>query len=411
MKEFLELNFRTLIQNMSIIYATLCVVLAFVQTPSDEVYRPCRRAKWLFAAAFATMSANLAVYCVLADGDWTRVNYVIEFVDISLFYLEAIFYCYAFFTLLNRRYATWRRVALDAVLWTVASLLAFVALLDGMDSVRDLLMLVALALLLAFVIRFVYSFFVQYGINGHQLDDYFSCDMHRFVKWISTSVVMLTVLWLLAILTMFQNVYFNWLFQAYVVSLNIYIAVNFINYAGRHACVSKAFDADADGQADEAEGVAETAAAEVGNVADAEAENAAVAGTEGDDASASAADVETECVSEPSAPQPIGIEASVNRWVEDKRFLGTQLNVEELAAELGTTKVALSFYINNRYGVNFSAWMASLRIEEAKRMMAADPNMRLEDIAMAVGFSSLSYFSKVFSQREGVPPTRWRKEV
>ena len=174
MKAFLELNFRTLIQNMSIIYATLCVVLAFVQTPSDEVYRPCRRAKWLFAAAFATMSANLAVYCVLADGDWTRVNYVIEFVDISLFYLEAIFYCYAFFTLLNRRYATWRRVALDAVLWTVASLLAFVALLDGMDSVRDLLMLVALALLLAFVIRFVYSFFVQYGINGHQLDDNFS---------------------------------------------------------------------------------------------------------------------------------------------------------------------------------------------------------------------------------------------
>lgn len=389
MKEFLELNFRTLIQDVSIFYATLCVVLAFVQTPSDEVYRPYRRAKWLFAAAFAAMSANLAVYCVVADGDWTRVNYVIEFVDISLFYLEAIFYCYAFFTLLNKHYATWRRIAIDAVLWTVASLLAFVALLDGMDSVRDLLMLVALALLLAFVIRFVYSFFVQYGINGHQLDDYFSCDMHRFVKWISTSVVLLTVLWLLAILTMFQNVYFNWLFQAYVVSLNIYIAVNFINYAGRHACVSKAFDADADGQADEAEGVAETAAAEA----------------------ESAADVETECVTEPSAPQPIGIEASVNRWVEDKRFLGTQLNVEELAAELGTTKVALSFYINNRYGVNFSAWMASLRIEEAKRMMAADPNMRLEDIAMAVGFSSLSYFSKVFSQREGVPPTRWRKEV
>ena len=389
MKEFLELNFRTLIQDVSIIYATLCVVLAFVQTPSDEVYRPYRRAKWLFAAAFAAMSANLAVYCVVADGDWTRVNYVIEFVDISLFYLEAIFYCYAFFTLLNKHYATWRRIAIDAVLWTVASLLAFVALLDGMDSVRDLLMLVALALLLAFVIRFVYSFFVQYGINGHQLDDYFSCDMHRFVKWISTSVVLLTVLWLLAILTMFQNVYFNWLFQAYVVSLNIYIAVNFINYAGRHACVSKAFDADADGQADEAEGVVETAAAEA----------------------ESTADVETDCASEPSAPQPIGIEASVNRWVEDKRFLGTQLNVEELAAELGTTKVALSFYINNRYGVNFSAWMASLRIEEAKRMMAADPNMRLEDIAMAVGFSSLSYFSKVFSLREGVPPTRWRKEV
>lgn len=389
MKEFLELNFRTLIQDVSIIYATLCVVLAFVQTPSDEVYRPYRRAKWLFAAAFAAMSANLAVYCVVADGDWTRVNYVIEFVDISLFYLEAIFYCYAFFTLLNKHYATWRRIAIDAVLWTVASLLAFVALLDGMDSVRDLLMLVALALLLAFVIRFVYSFFVQYGINGHQLDDYFSCDMHRFVKWISTSVVLLTVLWLLAILTMFQNVYFNWLFQAYVVSLNIYIAVNFINYAGRHACVSKAFDADADGQADEAEGVVETAAAEA----------------------ESTADVETDCASEPSAPQPIGIEASVNRWVEDKRFLGTQLNVEELAAELDTTKVALSFYINNRYGVNFSAWMASLRIEEAKRMMAADPNMRLEDIAMAVGFSSLSYFSKVFSQREGVPPTRWRKEV
>ena len=42
--------------------------------------------------------------------------------------------------------------------------------------------------------------------------------------------------------------------------------------------------------------------------------------------------------------------------------------------------------------------------------MSADTERKLEDIAYQVGFSSPSYFSKVFSFHEGMSPTVWKKK-
>ena len=406
MKETLEQNFRFLVQYVAVFYTAMCAILALVKAPVGEVYRPYRRAKWLLATAFGLMAVNLAAYCLLTDSDWSRHDYAIESVDITLFYLEYVFLSYAFLTLLNRRYVTRRRVVADFVLWAVTALLAFAAIGDVAAGTRDLLMLVALSLLLVFIVRFVYRFFVQYGISGHMLDDYFSCDMHRFMKWLSTSVLMLAVSWLLAVLTMFQGVYFNWLYQFYMVAMSLYIISSFINYVGIHASLSKAFE---DGDEDVAyDGGVAADSGGMAAVGDCGASLPATDGAyieKGGDGTAgggSAADG--------GATPQCGLEANLRKWVDGKGYLGTQFNIEELAAVLGTTKSALSFYINDRHGMNFSAWMADLRIEEAKRMMSANADMRLEDIALAVGFSSLSYFSKVFSQHEGMAPTRWRRE-
>ncbi len=61
--------------------------------------------------------------------------------------------------------------------------------------------------------------------------------------------------------------------------------------------------------------------------------------------------------------------------------------------------------------MNFSVWVSSLRIEEAKRLMAADPERKLYDIVSQVGFSSPSYFSKVFSQNVELSLTLWKKTL
>ncbi|MEE0671056.1 helix-turn-helix domain-containing protein [Prevotella sp.] len=50
-------------------------------------------------------------------------------------------------------------------------------------------------------------------------------------------------------------------------------------------------------------------------------------------------------------------------------------------------------------------------MNEAKQLMTANPDRKMEDIAYTVGFSSPSYFSKVFASHEGMSPTVWRREV
>lgn len=82
----------------------------------------------------------------------------------------------------------------------------------------------------------------------------------------------------------------------------------------------------------------------------------------------------------------------IAKWVESKAYMREQFTIEELAAKLYTNKTYLSSFIREEYGMNFSGWIAHLRIEEAKRMMRENPDQKLIDVAFNVGFSSLAYF-------------------
>lgn len=97
------------------------------------------------------------------------------------------------------------------------------------------------------------------------------------------------------------------------------------------------------------------------------------------------------------------------RWMEEKKYLSAQLTIDDLATEMGTNKLYMSRYINRKYEVNFSTLITRLRLSEAKEYMLAHPNVKQEEVALHSGFSSSSYFSKVFSREEGITPVLWRK--
>ena len=101
----------------------------------------------------------------------------------------------------------------------------------------------------------------------------------------------------------------------------------------------------------------------------------------------------------------------IAKWVESKAYMREQFTIVELAAKLYTNKTYLSSFIREEYSMNFSGWIAHLRIEEAKRMMRENPDQKLIDVAFKVGFSSLAYFSSVFSKIEGVSPSVWHKKA
>lgn len=101
----------------------------------------------------------------------------------------------------------------------------------------------------------------------------------------------------------------------------------------------------------------------------------------------------------------------IAKWVESKAYTHEQFTIEELAAKLYTNKTYLSSFIREEYGMNFSGWIAHLRIEEAKRMMRENPDQKLIDVAFNVGFSSLAYFSSVFPKIEGVSPSVWLRKA
>lgn len=368
----LESYFQELIQCVAAGYLFVGIMLMLIKAPKDIVFRPYIRSKRFMSAAFCTMSVNLFAWCFFTKGSWKEFNYHIECADIILFYLEYMLLCYALCNLLNNQYITRKRIVRDMSLWLATSATALIAMLDAMALWREMLMVVALVMLLAYIVRFIYEFRMQYSFSEHAIDNYFSDDQLQFVKWTSNGIMLLFVSWILAIMTMFLNIYFNWLYQFYVISVNLYIATSFVNFVKQYGTIAKATN------------------------------NVAIADNDADN------EPSIPAVHEPAPSEQNALESRLKEWIDAKSYINQQLNIDELAATLGTNKSYLSYYINTTYGTNFSAWISTLRLNEAKTLIISQPNAKLEDIAYSVGFSSPSYFSKVFSAHEGISPTRWR---
>jgi AraC-like DNA-binding protein/mannose-6-phosphate isomerase-like protein (cupin superfamily) len=86
--------------------------------------------------------------------------------------------------------------------------------------------------------------------------------------------------------------------------------------------------------------------------------------------------------------------------------LAETITVEELAKMEGVTKEHYSSAFKKRYGVPPSEFIVRKRLSSAKGLLAAG-GLTVKEIAYRCGFPDQYYFSRVFSRREGMPPSRY----
>ena len=105
------------------------------------------------------------------------------------------------------------------------------------------------------------------------------------------------------------------------------------------------------------------------------------------------------------------VESAMKRWLnsKDKPYLKEGLALPDVADQMGISGLQLSYYLNHYLGVNFNSWINRLRIGEAKRLMEANPQMQISDVASAVGYSDIAVLSRNFKQAEGITATEYRK--
>jgi AraC-type DNA-binding domain-containing proteins len=93
----------------------------------------------------------------------------------------------------------------------------------------------------------------------------------------------------------------------------------------------------------------------------------------------------------------------------DRLYTDEDLTIAQLGERLVVSRNQLSELINGRIGMNFRNYINSLRIEDAKRMLEADPGASILDIALSCGFNSKSTFNAAFSRHTGTNPSEWRR--
>lgn len=92
----------------------------------------------------------------------------------------------------------------------------------------------------------------------------------------------------------------------------------------------------------------------------------------------------------------------------EKPFLTPEFSLPELAAELKISTHQLSQVINEGLGKSFFEMTAEYRVEEAKRLLKDQPNIKVEEIAEQVGYNSKWSFNTAFIKLTGKTPSEWR---
>jgi AraC-like DNA-binding protein len=95
---------------------------------------------------------------------------------------------------------------------------------------------------------------------------------------------------------------------------------------------------------------------------------------------------------------------------DNKPFLDPDFSLPDLANRCGTTVHILSQAINSGLGKSFFEMTAAYRVEEAKRLLKEQKNVKVEEIAGQVGYNSKSSFNIAFKKITGQTPSDYRSD-
>ncbi len=84
------------------------------------------------------------------------------------------------------------------------------------------------------------------------------------------------------------------------------------------------------------------------------------------------------------------------------------INADSLCRRFNIGRTALYEFARQNYGMGIARHVRQLRIEHAKQLLAARPELNISEIADACGFSDYNYFITVFSRTVGMSPRKYR---
>ena len=92
------------------------------------------------------------------------------------------------------------------------------------------------------------------------------------------------------------------------------------------------------------------------------------------------------------------------------QYYNQKLDLQTVADQLYVSTWHLCKVIKKQTGTNFVDLLNNARIENAKRMLL-ESNMKIYEIAEAVGYADTAYFSKIFKKITQVTPNEYRNKM
>ena len=344
--------------------------MLFARVPERKIFRNFLLSRRIMGTAMLVLSANYLVH-FFCSPRLKDVNATI------LMNLDTYFLCYwlfssALLTLLNKRYITRTLLLQHLAMWIAFTALAAAIVIWVPKGDAQHIGIVALAIWLVIYGTFLSVRMLRtYAKAVKMFRDNHSDDIGAYIRWLSIFTIWAIVFGVsCGLLTFLPDRYvFLWVLSA--IPFYVYLFCSYQNYMLEFETVESAIEDDLTmEQYDE---------------------------------------LNTPANSFTVPPYLADLERRINEWIEQEGFCQPGLTLKDLSDQLCTNRTYLSEYINRVHHVNFRDWITDLRIEFAKRRMKECPQQKMFEISESSGFGSLSHFTKIFSDKEGCTPARWRK--
>ena len=347
----------------------------FAKTPEKKIFKNYLRSRQIMGIAMLLLSANYSVHFFFGIR-FKNVNSSI------LMNMSTYFLCYSLFSsalimLLDRFYITKRRVWTHIILWIIFSTLSGVVVFLVPSGIIQKISLFALAVwLVVFGVVLARRVIVAYRRAIRIFNETQADDIGAYIEWLSIFTYWAVIFGVgCGLLTFLPNKYvFIWILSS--IPFYCYLFYSYQNYLLFYEQVENAFEQDIQS----------------------EQELLTNSGTE------------PEMVSDEEVPVSYTefIE-KVDNWIKTDGYVQQGLTIKELSEILHTNRTYLSAYIKTTYKMTFREWITSLRLEYAKNMLKEHPEINIQKLTESSGFLSRSNFIKLFSEKEGCTPAKWKK--
>lgn len=346
----------------------------FAKTPEKKIFTNYLRSRQMMGIAMLLLSANYSVHFFFGIR-FKNVNSSI------LMNMSTYFLCYSLFSsalimLLDRFYITKRRVWTHIILWIIFSTFSGVVLFLLPSGIMQKISLFALAVwLIAFGVVLARRVIVAYRRAIRIFNETQADDIGAYIEWLSIFTYWAVIFGVgCGLLTFLPDRYvYIWVLSS--IPFYCYLFHCYQNYLLFYEQVENAFEQD----------------------------------IQSEEELLTNSGIEPEMVSEEVPESYTEFIEKVDNWIKTDGYVQQGLTIKELSKILYTNRTYLSAYIKTTYKMTFREWITSLRLEHAKNILKEHPEINIQKLAESSGFLSQSNFIKLFSEKEGCTPAKWKK--
>lgn len=353
---------------------SLCAALALMlffgiyflvaKTPDKQIYSNYLRSRRLMGVALLVLSANYTVHFLFGLRFFYPSAAIL--MNLSTYYLCVWLFGAALISLLDRHYITPQRSILNMLLWILYTIVAAILMFVIPKGVPQVVgTLVMACWFFAYAVGPASTLIRTYRHAVRVVDDFHSDDIAAYLRWMPIFTYWAVIYGVgCGLFTFLPDQYiFIWILSS--IPFYIYLYCSYMNYLLFYEQVEQILEIDAE---------------------DEESEESIVVAT--------------------SNPP---IARNFQMWIDQQGYTRPGLTIEELAKILGTNRTYLAEYIKVNHHQSFREFITSLRLSYAKQLLVERPELTVASVSEASGFLSLSYFSKLFAEKEGCSPAKWRK--